>query len=172
MANLRARRAAAQDVDVIRRLYAEATAPRAALWSVRRGQDPTAWLAAHAPMVVVGDGTVEGGFAVAITDGIPLGASRCAEAFVYVTPAQRRRGGARAALAELLTVSRTMGLWKLLGYALPEDAIARALLARLDFRDVGTLTKHVQLEGSWHDVILAERLVLAARKSAPSFPDL
>ena len=172
MANLRARRAVVQDVDALRRLYAEATAARAALWSVRRGLDPAAWLAAHIPAVVVGDGTAEVGFSVAITDGIPLGAPRCAEAFVYVAPAHRRRGAARAALAELLTVSRTMGLWKLLGYALPEDAVARALLARLDFRDVGTLTKHVQLEGSWHDVVVAERLVLAARKSAPSIPDV
>ena len=50
--------------------------------------------------------------------------------------------------------------------------MSRALLARLDFRDVGTLTKHVQLVNSWHDVVVAERLVLAARKSAPSIPDV
>src|SRR5580692_4384984 len=172
MANLHARRATAQDVDALRRLHAEATAPRSALWSLRRERlDPGAWVATHAPTVVVAEGTVDVGFAVAVTDGIPLGASRCAEAFAYVAPSHRRRGGARAALAELLTVSRTMGLWKLLGYGLAEDAAARALLARLDFREVGTLTKHLQLEGRWHDVVLAERLVLAARKSSPSIPD-
>jgi L-amino acid N-acyltransferase YncA len=172
MATLHARRATARDVDALRRLHAEASAARSALWSIRRERlDPGAWVATHTPTVVVAEGTSDVGFAVAITDGIPLAAPRCAEAFAYVAPSHRRRGGARAALAELLTVSRVMGLWKLLGSALAEDAAARALLARLDFREVGALFKHVQLEGSWHDVVLAERLVLAGRKSLPSIPD-
>jgi L-amino acid N-acyltransferase YncA len=171
MPNLHARRATAQDLDHLRRLCGEATAPRASLWSVRRERmDPAAWVAAHTPAVLVDDGSTNVAFAVALADGIPLGAPRCAEAFVFVAPAHRRHGAARAALTELLTVCRTMGLWKLLGFALPEDAASRALLAKLDFRDVGTLIKHVQLEGSWHDVVLAERLVLAARKSFPSLP--
>ena len=171
MANLRSHRAAAQDVDALRRLHAEATATRSALWSIRRDRlDPAAWVASHTPAVLVADGPVVAAFAVAIADGVPLGAPRCAEVFVYVTPAHRRHGIARAALTELLTVSRTMGLWKLLGYALPEDAVGRALLARMDFREVGTLTKHVQLENTWRDVVVAERLVLAARKSYPSVP--
>jgi L-amino acid N-acyltransferase YncA len=172
MSNLRARRAAAQDVDALRRLHADATAPRASLWSLRRERlDPAAWVAAHAPVVLVDDGGTDVAFGVAVTDGIPLAAPRCAEAFVFVTPAHRRHGAARAALAELLTVCRTMGLWKLVGYTRPDDAASRALLARMDFRDVGTLTKHVQIGTGWHDVVLAERLVLAARKSAPSIPD-
>ena len=172
MPNLRARRATAHDVDALRRLLAEATAPQASLWSLRRERlDPAAWVAAHAPTVLVSEGTTDVGFAVAIGDGIPLGAPRCAEAFVYIARAHRRQGGARAALAELLAVCRTMGLWKLLAYTLPEEAGSRALLARLDFRDVGTLIKHVQLGNTWHDVVVAERLVLAARKSAPSIPD-
>lgn len=173
MANLRARRATAQDVDALRHLNTEATATRSALWSIRRDRlNPAAWVASHTPAVLVADGAAAAGFAVAIGDGIPLAAARCAEVFVYVSPSHRRHGAARAALAELLTVSRTMGLWKLLGYALPEDAVARALLARMDFREVGTLTKHVQLANSWHDVVMAERLVLSARKSSPSMPDV
>jgi RimJ/RimL family protein N-acetyltransferase len=58
----------------------------------------------------------------------------------------------------------------LVAYALPEDPASRVLLARLDFRDVGTLIKHLQLDNSWHDVVLTERLVLAGRKSQPSMP--
>lgn len=173
MANLRARRATAQDADALRRLHIEAAAPRKALWSIRRERtDPAAWVASHAPSVLITDGSLDVGFAVALADVIPLAAPRCAEAFVYVAPSHRRRGGARAGLAELLTVCRMMGLWKLLGYALAEDTAARALLARLDFRDVGTLIKHLQLDSAWHDVVVAERLVLAARKSSPSIPDV
>jgi len=172
MVNLRARRATAQDVDALRHLHAEAGATRSALWSLRRGLDPAAWVASHTPAVLVGDGASMAGFAVAITEGIPFSAPRCAEVFVYVAPSLRRHGATRAALAELLTVSRTMGLWKLLGYALPEDPVARALLTRMDFREVGTLTKHVQLDNRWHDLVVAERLVLAARRSSPSIPDV
>ncbi|MGD0527034.1 MAG: GNAT family N-acetyltransferase [Polyangiaceae bacterium] len=172
MVNLRARRATAQDVDALRRLHAEAAASRSGLWSLRRGLDPAAWVASHTPTVLVGDGASASGFAVAIAEGTPLSAPRCAEVFVHIAPSLRRQGAARAALAELMTVSRTMGLWKLLGYALPEDAVARALLTRMDFREVGTLTKHVQLDNRWHDVILAERLVLSARRSSPSIPDV
>jgi L-amino acid N-acyltransferase YncA len=165
----RAHRATAQDADSLRRLCGEASQPRVSLWSLRRDRlDSAAWLAARAPVVVVGDGGGAVGFAAALPESVPLGAPRCAEAFVYVDPACRRRGGGRAAMTELITAVRTMGLWKLVAYALVEDVAGRALLARFDFRDVGTLVKHVQLENGWHDVILAERLVLAARKSLPS----
>jgi L-amino acid N-acyltransferase YncA len=175
MATYRAHRVAASDVESLRRLCAEATAPRASLWSLRRDRvDPAAWMAARAPVVLVGDGgagTAPAGFAAAIVDGIPLGAPRCAEAFVYVSPMHRRRGAAKAALTELVTACRTMGLWKLIAHSLSEDVAARTLLTRFDFREVGTLVKHVQLETGWHDVVLWERLVLAARKSLPSIHD-
>jgi L-amino acid N-acyltransferase YncA len=175
MATYRTHRATPQDIESLRRLCAEATASRAALWSLRRDRlDPAAWVAARIPVVLVGDGgpgTAMAGFAAAIADGIPLGAPRSAEALVYVSPMHRRRGAARAALAELVTVSRTMGLWKLLAHSTADDAASRALLTRFDFRDVGTLVKHVQLETGWHDVVMWERLVLAARRSLPSIHD-
>lgn len=166
-----ARRATAQDLDVLRRLGAEAAGQRSTLLAGRRF-DPEAWAAARAPTVVVADGASPWGFAVALPENIPGGAPRCAEVTVYVAAAHRRRGAARAAMTELLTVARTMGLWKLVACTLPEDPGSRALLARLDFRDVGTLVKHLQIDGSWHDVVLSERLVLAARRSLPSIPDV
>jgi L-amino acid N-acyltransferase YncA len=171
MALLQARRATAQDLDALRRLGTEAATQRTTLLGTRRF-DPDAWAAGRAPTVVVGEGASPAGFAVALTENIPAGAPRCAEVLVYVAATHRRRGAARAALTELLTVARTMGLWKLVASSLPEDAGSRALLARLDFRDVGTLVKHLQIEGSWRDVVLSERLVLAARKSLPSIPEM
>lgn len=177
MAGFRAHRATDHDIETIRRLCAEATSGRGALWSSRRERfDPAAWAAARVPLVVVADSTTKdapaAGFAVALSDAVPFQAPRCAEALVYVTPAQRRRGAGRAAMSELLAAARTVGLWKLVSYTLADDVAGIGLLARLDFRVVGTLVKHVQVEGGWRDVALHERLVLAARKSQPSIPDL
>jgi L-amino acid N-acyltransferase YncA len=172
MTPFRAHRATAPDVDALRKLIAEATGQRSTLYGSRRDRlDPAEWLAAHAPVVVVSAGTEALGFAAALAQNVPNGTPKCAEVMVFVTSARRRGGVARAAMSELLTVARTMGLWKLLAYALPEDPAGKALMARLDFREVGVMVKHAQLEGGWHDVAMYERLVMAARKSFPSFGD-
>jgi len=171
MAPFNVRRASERDQSALERLCAEATGPRSGLWSARRaGLDPAAWLAARAPLLVAEfEGSVVA-FGAALVEHAPLGVARCAEAMVHVTPALRRRGAGRALMTELVAVVRTVGLWKLIAYALPEDVAARTLLDRADFREVGVLVKHAQLEGTWRDVALHERLVLAARKSLPSIP--
>ncbi|HEX8789724.1 MAG TPA: GNAT family N-acetyltransferase [Polyangiaceae bacterium] len=172
MALFSARRATDKDLPALERLCAEA-AKAVPLWSLRRDRfNAGAWLTARAPVVVVAEGANPMGFAVALADSVPLAAAKCSEALVYVSAGQRRRGGARAAISELLSVARTMGLWKLIAYSLADDAAAKTLLERVDFRSVGTLVKHVQIEGGWRDVVLHERLVLSARKSVPSIPDM
>lgn len=172
MATYKAHRATDRDLAALERLCAEATASNAGFSAHRRDRwNPAAWLAARTPCVVVGDGTVVAAFAAALPEGVPVGAPRCAEGVVYVTPAHRRHGAGRAAVTELVAVARTMGLWKLIAYAQPDDPGGRALLERADFREVGVLVKHLQLEGGWRDVALYERLVLAARKSVPSISD-
>jgi L-amino acid N-acyltransferase YncA len=169
----RVHRATPQDVDVLRRLCSEATGNRASLAGTRREKlEPGEWVAARAPVVVVSDGQTPIGFAAAIAQSIPVGAARCSEVLVYVAPSHRRRGASRAAMSELISVARTMGLWKVIAYALPTDAALRGLFTRFDFREVGVLVKHVQVEGGWNDVVVFERLVMAARKSMPSFSDI
>jgi L-amino acid N-acyltransferase YncA len=167
-----AHRATERDVEALSRLCAEATARGGALWGARGLRlDPAAWLSARVPLVAVGDASGLVGFAAAPSDGAPLGATKCAEALVYVTATRRKQGAARAAVLELVSAARVMGLWKLVSYALPEDVAARTLFERLDFREVGVLVKHVQIDRAWRDVALYERLVLAARRSMPSFHD-
>jgi L-amino acid N-acyltransferase YncA len=169
----RVHRATPQDVDVLRGFCADATGNRATLAGARRDRlEPGEWVAARAPVVVVSEGTAPIGFAGAVAQSVPVGAPRCAEVIVYVAPSHRRRGASRAAMAELVSAARTMGLWKVLAHALPTDAAMRGLLTRFDFREVGVLVKHVQVEGAWNDVVVYERLVMAARKSAPSLPDI
>jgi L-amino acid N-acyltransferase YncA len=162
-------RATERDLGALERLAAEAMAPKGVLWSARRERiNPSALLAARAPLVVVSDGAGPVAFAGAVSDGVPLGASKCAEAIVYVSAGHRRLGAGRAAMAELLAVGRATGLWKMVAFVLSEDVAARTMLDRVDFREVGVLVKHVQIEGGWRDVSIYERLVLAARRSAPS----
>jgi L-amino acid N-acyltransferase YncA len=173
MASLHARRATAQDVDSLKALCSEASGDRTTMLGARRELlDPAAWSTALAPVVVVEDA----GKVVAFASGVPGqalgGASRCNELVAFVTASARRRAAGRAAVSELISVSRVMGLWKLVGYALPENAVAKAFLARLDFREVGVLAKHVQIAGAWRDVALHERLVMASRRSSPSFSEV
>jgi L-amino acid N-acyltransferase YncA len=171
MAVLATHRATDRDAASLERLCAEA-AKTVALWGHRRERlNPAPWLSARTPLVVVADGTSAIGFAAALSDNVPLGSAKCAEAIAYVAPSHRKRGAARAAMSELVSVARTMGLWKLVVYSLADDGGARMLLERVDFRPVGTLVKHLQIEGSWRDVVLHERLVLSARKSLPSIPE-
>ena len=173
MTILSARRATERDVEAIAGLCSAATGNRDTLWSLRKQAfNPAAWVAARAPVVVVTEGPSVVGFAATLTEGVPLGAAKCAEVVSYVSATHRRRGGARAALSELTTVARLLGLWKFIGYALSEDVAARKLLDRANFREVGVLVKHVQLSSGWHDVTLYERLVLASRKSLPSVHDV
>jgi len=169
MSSFQVHRATARDLDGLRRLCLDASRDRNGLASARRDPlDPAEWITGRVPSVVVGEGGEPIGYAAAVPQGIPCGAPRCAEMTIYVAPAQRRRGAARAATNELLAVARTMGFWKLLAHAIPEDDAARALLERFEFREVGVLVKHVQLEGGWHDVTVHERLLMAARRSVPS----
>jgi L-amino acid N-acyltransferase YncA len=162
-------RPTARDVDSLRPLFAEASRDRAALYAGRPELvDPGAWIGAHAPLVGVREGGQPVGFAGAIQQNGLGGAHKCAELVAYVMPTHRQRGVARAAMTELFVVARTMGLWKLLGYTLHEDVAGRALLARFAFREVGVYAKHLQVQGGWRDVVIHERLVLAARKSLPS----
>jgi L-amino acid N-acyltransferase YncA len=136
-------RATAQDVEGLRRLVSEYSMHKGVVAAVARGADPRDWLTARAPVVVATDARDCIGFAAAISQRIPCAAPRCAEVMAYVTPAHRRRGVARSLVSELISVARVMGLWKLIAYVLPQDAAARALSTRLDFREVGTLVKHL-----------------------------
>jgi L-amino acid N-acyltransferase YncA len=164
---LRVHRATARDLDDLRRLCLDASRNASAV-ARRDPVDPGDWITLHVPVIVASEGTATVGFAAALSRNVPCAAPRCAELVVYVNPDHRRRGAARRATSELMTVARTTGLWKLLAYATPEDAAAQALLSRFEFREVGVFVKHLQLEGGWRDITVHERLLMTARRSLPS----
>jgi L-amino acid N-acyltransferase YncA len=158
-----------KDLDALKELCARLSRERGSLMMLRRETlDPSAWIERRIPLAAVAEGSQIVGFAAALPDGQPYGAPRCAELLVGVLSDHRRKGAGRAAVHDLLRNARTMGLWKLVAFAGPEDAGAQALLARTDFRAVGTLEKHVQREGIWRNVELYERLLMSARRSNPA----
>ncbi len=165
---LQVHRATARDLEGLRKLCADASREPGPFTMGRREPfDPSDWTTGRVAAAVASTARGPVAFAAGLLQDIPWGAPRCAELAVYVPPSFRRRGAGRMLVAELLAVARTMGLWKFTACALPEDPAARALLSRFDFREVGVLVKHVQIEGGWRDVGLYERLIMAARRSMP-----
>jgi phosphinothricin acetyltransferase len=81
---------------------------------------------------------------------------------VYVAPLARGRGAGRRALEALLAEAEAAGFHKLTSRVFASNATSRALLASLGFREVGLHEKHGKLEGTWHDIVVVERLLPAA----------
>jgi L-amino acid N-acyltransferase YncA len=158
-----------RDVGALDEVCAQLVRERGSLVTLRRESlDPSGWIARKIPVTVVTQDARIVGFAAAIPDGQAYSSHKCAELLVGVAGTHRRKGAGRAAVLDLLMNARTMGLWKLVAFAGPEDAGALALLARTDFRAVGTLEKHVQRDGIWRSVVLYERLLMSARRSNPA----
>jgi len=85
-----------------------------------------------------------------------------AEFSVYVARQHRRTGAGRAAVAALIDAATEAGFWKLVLRIFPENTASLALMARMDFRQVGTYRRHGQLGGQWRDCVIVEGLLGAA----------
>ncbi|AYV26222.1 N-acyltransferase YncA [Streptomyces sp. ADI95-16] len=87
---------------------------------------------------------------------------RCAyagvvEHSVYVHPAARGRGVARALLDALITSTEAAGIWTIQSGVFPENTASLALHQRAGFRILGTRERIGRHHGRWRDVILLER---------------
>ncbi|MFJ6946464.1 GNAT family N-acetyltransferase [Streptomyces wuyuanensis] len=105
------------------------------------------------------------------TDGVPrvLGwaaasavSDRCAyagvvEHSVYVHPAARGRGVARALLARLIASTEAAGIWTIQSGVFPENEASLALHRSMGFRVIGTRERIGRHHGVWRDVVLLER---------------
>lgn len=106
---------------------------------------------------------------VAVVDGAVVGwvactrvSDRCAQAgvlevSVYVSPQARGRGVGSTLLRAVVDSTERAGVWTLQAGVLPENAGSLALLARHDFRVVGTRERFGRLGDTWRDVVLLER---------------
>ncbi|NBM17477.1 GNAT family N-acetyltransferase [Streptomyces sp. GC420] len=87
---------------------------------------------------------------------------RCAyagvvEHSVYVGPAARGRGVARALLDALIESTEEAGIWTIQSGIFPENTASLALHRRAGFRVIGTRERVGRHHGRWRDVVLVER---------------
>ena len=82
-----------------------------------------------------------------------------AEHSVYVARAARGTGAGRAALEALCRVYAERGFWKILSRIFPENLASLALHERCGFRVVGVYHRHGQLDGTWRDCVIVEKLL-------------
>ncbi len=81
------------------------------------------------------------------------------ECSVYVTPEARGRGVGTALAETLATEAEHQGFHKLIGKLFTDNVASVRLCERCGFSSVGVHRQHGQLDGSWCDVLVVERLL-------------
>ncbi|MEU2026995.1 N-acetyltransferase family protein [Streptomyces sp. NPDC016469] len=76
---------------------------------------------------------------------------------VYVHPAARGQGIARALLHTLIASTEAAGIWTIQSGIFPENTASLALHQQAGFRVIGTRERVGRLHGMWRDVQLIER---------------
>jgi L-amino acid N-acyltransferase YncA len=82
-----------------------------------------------------------------------------ADISVYVERGWRGKGVGRVLLEQLTALGRAHGFHKLVLSAFPGNAGGMALYARSGFRPVGVYHEQGQLDGTWVDTIVMEKLL-------------
>ncbi len=160
---MNARAASPADAAAIARIYNQGIEDRVATFETRlRTQDDVRqWFDGVHPVVVV----VDGGEVIAFAATSGYRGRECyrgiAETSVYAAREARRRGAGKLALEALIRAAEDAGFWKLVSRVFPENYASRALIRSMGFREVGVYEKHGRLDGTWRDVVIVERLILA-----------
>ncbi len=157
---LSTRAATVLDAARMASIYNEGIEDRIATFetALRDEADVRAWFGAH-PIVVVEDAGQVVGFASSSASSGRCCYAKNADFSVYVARDARGRGVGSAAMTALIDAARAGGLTKLLSGVFPQNTASRSLLRKLGFREVGIYERHGQLDGTWHDVVLVERLL-------------
>jgi phosphinothricin acetyltransferase len=156
-----ARRASAGDATAIAHVYNQGIEDRIATFETRprSAADVAEWFAGRFPVAVA----EEDGEVLAFASTSAYNSRACyahiAEFSVYTAREARRRGAGRAALAELMRLSKEAGLAKLVSRVFVENRASRALLKSMGFREVGIHERHGVLDGVWRDVAVVEILL-------------
>ena len=156
-----ARPALPADAPAIAAIYNEGIADRIGTFETepRSAQQIEAWFDGRHPVVVVEEGREVVAFASTSSYRARPCYAGIAEFSVYVARSRRGAGAGLVAMATLLEAAEAAGFWKLLSRIFPENAASRALMAKLDFREVGIYRRHGKLDGVWRDCVIVERLL-------------
>ncbi|MCZ7373264.1 GNAT family N-acetyltransferase [Micromonospora sp. WMMC250] len=106
--------------------------------------------------LVAADDTVFGWVAVSPTSARAVYAG-VVEHSVYVDPAARGRGVARALLEALIASTEAAGVWTIQSGVFGENTASLHLHERAGFRVIGVRERVARHHGRWRDVILLER---------------
>jgi L-amino acid N-acyltransferase YncA len=158
---MRVRPAAPADAAAICDIYNQGIDDRIATFETapRTVTDVRTWFHSSHPIVVVEDA----GRVIAFASTSPYRSRDCyrgvAEFSVYVARDARGHGAGAAAMRALIDAAREAGFWKLVSRVFVENAPSRRLCQVVGFRKVGTYLRHAQLDGTWRDVVIVERLL-------------
>jgi phosphinothricin acetyltransferase len=157
-----ARAARLEDAADIAAIYNEGIADRIATFETepRTAEQIARWFDGWHPIVVV---EAEDGALLAFASTSMYRNRVCytgiAEFSVYVARKHRGTGAGRIAMAALIDAATKAGFWKLVSRVFPENTASLALMARMEFRVVGTYQRHGMLDGQWRDCVIVERLL-------------
>jgi L-amino acid N-acyltransferase YncA len=158
---MNSRAATADDCAVIAHIYSEGIADGIATFETRprAAEDVRTWFDGVHPIIVVEEDGVVVAFASTSTYRPRDWYAGIAEFSVYVARDARGRGAGVVAMQALIAAAAKAGLWKLVSRVIIENTASRALMRAAGFREVGVYEKHGKLGGTWHDVVIVERLI-------------
>lgn len=161
------RRASADDLDAVCRIYNEGIEDRVATLDTepKSAADIQAWWRDHdgpyAVLVASESGAVVG-WASLNRFSHRCARSRIADLSVYVARTHRGRGIGSELLRRLEERARAEGFRKIVLHALDSNEHGKRLYRKCGFREVGVFEKHGVIDGGFADVVAMEK-VLARR---------
>ncbi|MBI2017078.1 MAG: N-acetyltransferase [Candidatus Rokubacteria bacterium] len=164
MSGYRVRPASPADAEAISRIYNQGIEDRVATLETERrtSEERRRWLAGRSPrhpvIVAESDGHVVGWGSLNAFN--PREAYRFVADFsIYVERAWRGQGVGRVMLARLIELAREHGYHKMVLSAFPTNQGGMALYEKLGFSTVGVYREQGQLDGTWVDTIIMEKLL-------------
>ena len=158
------RLAIAADAEAISRIYNQGIEDRVATLEteLRTPAERRRWLAGRSPrhpvIVAESDGQVVGWGSLNAFN--PREAYRFVADFsVYVERSWRGKGVGRVTLARLIELAREHGYHKMVLSAFPTNQAGMSLYGAFGFRTVGVYKEQGQLDGTWVDTIIMEKLL-------------
>ncbi len=146
------------DLDVVRRIYAQGIATRNATFETEVPDGPTLWerwLPGHRWVAEI-DADVVGWTAISPASS-RLCYSGVGETTVYVDESSRGRGVGKALLHRQVTEADLGGLWTLQTSIFPENRASIALHHAAGYQTLAVRSRIAQLDGTWRDTVLVER---------------